>query len=97
MNQLQIKPIRMQIIDYDADLQSVLYLPQKTKLSGSGPSHPSGLQPQNNMRSTNYIRDKHWDTAGRHTASDVGVGVWQVGLGCGSNFTGHRIVLQFLG
>lgn len=93
MNQLQIKPIRMQIIDYDADLQSVRCICPRRRSC----RHPSGMQPQNNMRSTNYIRDKHWDTAGRHMASDVGVGVWQVGLGCGSNFTGHRIVLQFLG
>lgn len=31
-----------------------------------------GGLPQNNMRSTNYIRDKHRDRAGRLRASDVG-------------------------
>lgn len=31
-----------------------------------------GALPQNNMRSTNYIRDKHRDKAGRLMASDVG-------------------------
>lgn len=32
-----------------------------------------GALPQNNMQSTNYIRDKHRDKAGRLMASDVGV------------------------
>lgn len=46
-----------------------------------------GALPQNNMRSTNYIRDKHRDKAGRLMASDVGE--WCEGglvgcLGCGS-------------
>lgn len=55
-----------------------------------------GALPQNNMRSTNYIRDKHRDKAGKLMASDVGGGVrvfrlWQL------DFLGHRIVLQLLG